>query len=331
MSSKKVGLAITIALLSFFSGFDAYGQRSYSNTLTSTPLASFQPDREGSYITLGLRKYINSFTSYQFPDSPGGDIGTDPISRLEWPWEQTFGVIKLGHNYPGVQVNFEGAATLFKDSGLLAQDSDWTDAAQPSQKTIFSDALATPRNWTIDTSVGFFAPFLPSIQWLLGYRAQQFRFTYTDMLQRELGRQPIYDSGEVIQFNQSYKIYYGGGALCAQFEPGRWLGTLAAYNFFLRLQGDVGYVTANNLDFHVLREPGPRFTYEYTTGICWHLNLAAEYRLKKFFTLGLAGDFMSIRTRGSHSWTEPRTALSWDGAKVWSEQKYVEANATLNF
>ena len=159
MSSNKVGLAITIALLSFFSVFDSYGQRSSSNTVTSTPLASFRPDREGSYMTLGLRKYINSFTSYQFPDSPGGDIGTDPISRLEWPWEQTFGVIKLGHNYPGVQVNFEGAATLFKDSGLLAQDSDWTDAAQPSQKTIFSDALATPRNWTIDTSVGFFAPF----------------------------------------------------------------------------------------------------------------------------------------------------------------------------
>jgi hypothetical protein len=233
---------------------------------------------------------------------------------LEWPWEQTFGVIKLGYDYPGVQVNFEGAATLFKDSGLLAQDSDWTDAAQPSQKTIFSDALATPRNWTIDTSVGFFAPFLPFIQWSLGYRAQQFRFTYTDMSQRELGRPSIYDSGEVIQF-----------------EPGRSIGTLSAYNFFLKLLGDVGYVTANNLDFHVLRESGPRFTYEYTTGICWHLNLAAEYRLKKFFTLGLAGDFMSIRTRGSHSWTEPGTALSWDGAKVWSELKYFEANATLNF
>jgi hypothetical protein len=115
---------------------------------------------------------------------PRGEVGTDPISRLEWPWEQTFGVIKLGHNYPGVQINFEGAATLFKDSGLLAQDSDWTDAAQPSQETIFSDALATPRNWTIEPSVSFFDPFLPSIQWLIGYRAQQFRFTYTDMSQR---------------------------------------------------------------------------------------------------------------------------------------------------
>ena len=30
-----------------------------------------------------------------------------------------------------------------------------------------------------------------------------------------MGRQPIYDSGEVIQFNQSCKIYYGGGALSA--------------------------------------------------------------------------------------------------------------------
>jgi hypothetical protein len=46
---------------------------------------------------------------------PRGEVGIDPISRLEWPWEQTFDVVKLGHNYPGVQVNFEGAATLFKE------------------------------------------------------------------------------------------------------------------------------------------------------------------------------------------------------------------------
>jgi hypothetical protein len=145
-----------------------------------------------------------------------------------------FWCYKIGHNYRGVQVNFEGAATLFKDSGLLAQDSDWTDAAHPSQKIIFSDALATPRNWTIDTSVGFFAPFLPSIQWLIGYRAQQFRFTYTDMSQRELGRKPIYDSGEVIQFKQSYKIYYGSGALCAQFEPGSCGANNLAMDFYLQ-------------------------------------------------------------------------------------------------
>jgi hypothetical protein len=41
------------------------------------------------------------------------------------------------------QIFQQGVATLFKDSGLLAQDSDWTDAAQPSKKIIFSDALAT--------------------------------------------------------------------------------------------------------------------------------------------------------------------------------------------
>ena len=149
------------------------------------PFASPIPSQAGTCLTLGLRKYINSFTSKQFPDAPGG-IGSDPLSRLEWPWEQIFGVVKLSSRYRGIQVNFDGAATLFPYSGLKSQDSDWLDPNNPGQKLVFSEANDFPRGWTFDTRIGYTIPAFSSIQWLLGYRAQQFRFTATDGMQHSL-------------------------------------------------------------------------------------------------------------------------------------------------
>lgn len=96
--------------------------------------------------------------------------------------------MKTGLILKGLQVNFEGALTLLTYSGLKAQDSDWTDETLPDQKTIFSDAEARPRGWTFDASFGFDLPFSDRIRWIVGYRAQQFMFTYTDMYQSELYR-----------------------------------------------------------------------------------------------------------------------------------------------
>ncbi len=294
------------------------------------------------YMSLGLRRYINSFTSYEFVIPEWPEI--DPASRLEWPWEQTYGVIKAGFMYRGLQVNLEGASTLLTYSGLMAQDSDWEDPGQPNQMTTFSEAEAHPRGWTIDASVGFDLPVLANVRWILGYRAQQFRFTYTDMYQKELyhPERNGMDEGEAIQFTQDYRHYYGGTVTGAQLDMGNvssyMMGTILA----VRLLGDVGYVTANNLDYHVLRLPGPRHTYEITNGISWRLNLATDLKVNNRFTVGLAGEFMRIRTQGSHRMTNPagldgdgnyvpNTDESWQGARVWSEQKFIEFNASLNF
>ncbi len=298
----------------------SFGQ---GNDRTSMPIASVIPSQAGTYLTLGLRKYISSFTSKQYPDVPGGDVASDPISRLEWPWEQIFGVVKLSSSYRGIQVNFEGAATLFTYSGLKSQDSDWLDPNNPGQKIVFSEANDFPRGWTFDTSIGYTIPAFSSIHWLLGYRAQQFRFTATDGMQSSLWEQfnGWLLPGAGTEFSQYYKIYYFGGAL------GSWL----PYNLFVRVIGDVGYVTADNVDYHARRTPAPRVDYQATRGTCWHLNLSTEYRFKDFGSLALAGDFMSITTNGVHRLTAPGTDLSWDGARVWSEQKYIEVNASLIF
>lgn len=294
------------------------------------------------YLSLGVRKYINSYTSYEFLDPDFKFV--DPLSKLEWPWEQTYGVVKTGLILKGLQVNFEGASTLLTYSGLKAQDSDWTDETLPDQKTIFSDAEARPRGWTFDASFGFDLPFSDRIRWIVGYRAQQFRFTYTDMHQNELYRPDRngFDPGEAIQFTQDYRHYYGGAVTGAQFDMGSVSSYMSGTILAIRLLGDVGYVTANNVDYHVLRLPAPRHTYEVTSGISWRLNLATDFRINDRFTVGLAGEFMRIRTQGSHRMTNPegldeqgryvrRIDESWDGARVWSDQKFVELNGAMSF
>jgi hypothetical protein len=92
-----------------------------------------------------------------------------------------------------VEVNFEGASTLFTNSGLKEQDSDWFDRNNPGQKIVFSEVQDFPRRWTFDTSVGYTMPCFPIVQWVLGYRAQQFRFTNTDGMQHSIW--PWYDGG----------------------------------------------------------------------------------------------------------------------------------------
>jgi hypothetical protein len=287
------------------------------------PSGSVISRQEGFNFTLGLRKYINSFTSRQFPDAPWSDNKNDPLSRLEYPWEQTFGVVKLGTIYRGIQVNFEGAATLFTDSGLKEQDSDWEDPHTIGQKTKFSEANDFPRCWTFDANIGYAIPALPAIQWLLGYRIQQFRFNMMDGVQYSLIDPPHIDylHGEGSAFSQHYKISYLGAAIYSSLP----------YNLFARLSGDVGNVIANNVDNHIRRDEGKMYSYNSTRGICWHVDLALEYRVKEFASIGLVGDFMSITTRGGHRRVDPGVDESWDGAVVWSEQKYIEVNGTLIF
>jgi hypothetical protein len=91
------------------------------------PSDSGIPRQEGFYVTAGLRKYINSFTSKEFPSDPRNSDRFDPESRLEFPWQQTLGVIKLGGYYYGVEVNFEGASTLFVSAEPMIQDGETID------------------------------------------------------------------------------------------------------------------------------------------------------------------------------------------------------------
>jgi len=68
--------------------------------------ANLSQPEGNSYLNLmvGLRKYFNSFTSWQFPNFQGPQ---DPLSRLEYPWDQTFLAIRGTTTYAGLEVNME--------------------------------------------------------------------------------------------------------------------------------------------------------------------------------------------------------------------------------
>jgi len=61
---------------------------------------NFSQPTGNSYLNLmvGLRKYFSSFTSWQLPSNSGPQ---DPISRLEYPWDQTFLAIRGTTSYSG--------------------------------------------------------------------------------------------------------------------------------------------------------------------------------------------------------------------------------------
>lgn len=293
-------------------------------------------ERQGYYGSLGVRKYFNSFTSYQFPDPEQPVL--NPLSRLEWPWEQLFGVARMGAPVGRLQLNLEVGSTLSVFSRLKAQDSDWEDVNNPGQKTIFSDAQARPRCWTFDGNVVGPLTDNSRIRWLAGYRVQQFRFTYTDMLQREIFEpgagyfpaQFYFEPGAAIEFRQNYKHLYLGGIVSASMDLGAVSPLLAQYEVLARFQADYGFVRADNEDYHILRTPGPRYTTESSRGSSWHLNLGVEFKASNRLGFTLEGDFMRIYTKGRHVLSEPGYTEAWDGARVWSEQKYVTFSCCLS-
>jgi hypothetical protein len=293
------------------------------------PSLGYCDPASGFLATLGVRKYINSFTSYQFPDPPGGEIGSNPLSRLEWPWDQLYGVARLGKNYQSFGVEIEYASTALLGSSLKAQDSDWTDPANPNQKTVFSDARAKPRGWTLDVCGTIPVPDISYVKGVLGFRAQQFNFTYTDLLQRELGLPPEFVPGEGIEFTEYYKHCYVGGLVSGLIPMGVLTERLASVALFVKAQLDWGYVTANNHDFHVLR--GNRHTFENTRGSSWHANLTLGIFAGTRVKVDLEGDFIRIKTTGSHHLIDPPGDEGWDGAKVWSDQQFVTITGSYFF
>ena len=293
------------------------------------PAISFTPTGN-SYLNLmvGLRKYFNSFTSWQLPASPGPQ---NPISRLEYPWDQTFIAIRGSAEYNSLEVNMEWSGTINVISSPKAQDSDWLDARNPNQKTTFSEAEATPRCWTADFSCNMPVPGFPSMRGVIGYRLSQFKFTNTDGFQYGIyddetdhyGYYTIPLPGPFIEFSQYYKQIYGGGILQSPLDLAEILGGWRFQPLQLRLQADASYVSGNSHDQHLLRNI---FGIIRSEGVGWHVNLSAGLNTGRF-RFDLEGDLRGIQTSG-----QIQTPTQYiDGAKAWSEQKYLGINGTIFF
>ena len=293
-----------------------------------------------SYLNLmvGLRKYFNSFTSWQFPSFQGPQ---DPLSRLEYPWDQTFLAIRGTTTYAGLEVNMEWSGTLSVLSNSKAQDSDWQDPNNPNQKTTFAEAEATPRCWIIDLGCNMKIPGFSFLSPVAGYRISQFKFTNTDVYQYSIYEEGtptyVYSSmflpGPNIEFSQYYKQFYGGGILDASFNFPEISNVLRMPPLLLRIQADVSYVMGNNHDEHLLRGYNLQSKVD-SSGFGWHVNIITGFRTGSF-RFDIEGDVRSVNTTGQMLDMNGDHAGPYvkyiDGAKAWSEQKYLGINGTIFF
>ena len=91
---------------------------SYAQTVTTSPSAI---GRNGLHYSLGIQKFINSFTSYQFPNPFPPE--QDPLSRLEFPLDQWFLGIFSGFSAQSWVLSGELWVNLNRESRKHMQDS----------------------------------------------------------------------------------------------------------------------------------------------------------------------------------------------------------------
>jgi hypothetical protein len=302
--------------------------------------ANFSQTTGNSYLNLmvGLRKYFNSFTSWQFPNFQGPQ---DPLSRLEYPWDQTFLAIRGTATYTGLEVNMEWSGTLSVVSNSKAQDSDWQDPNDPNQKTTFAEAEATPRCWIVDLSCNMQVPGLAFLKGVAGFRNSQFKFTNTDVYQYSIYDEEtntyvissVFLPGPNIEFSQYYKHLYGGGILDASFNFPEISNGLRIPPLLLRIQADASYVMGKNHDEHLLRGYNLQSTVD-SSGLGWHVNIMTGFRTGRL-KFDIEGDMRGVSTTGQMLDMNGDPAGPYakhiDGAKAWSEQKYLGINGTIFF
>jgi outer membrane protease len=312
----------------------AQGVSSLLADWTAFDAADFVKGSPGLCQSMGIRKFINSFTSYQFanPFPPF----QDPLSRLEFPIDQWFLGLTTKYGARSWSVQAQGWINVNRESGLKMQDSDWDDDANPSQKTIFSEsACRLNQGLLFDTYLAVNIPWqrFRNVRPVVGYRYQYFVFTTHDGAQAALGGsledQILALPGDGIDFKQKFNHVYFGGVIRTSFEAG-YMYSLPRVDF--ECQVDYALVSAKNEDSHLLRA-GDRLTVENTKGHCWHAMVAIGFMRRGVVSARIEADFKRLMTDGDHQLSNNLFNLnfSFDGSRVWSDQASISALGQLVF
>jgi len=285
----------------------------------------------GHYCSIGMKKYINSFTSYQFPNPFAPE--QDPLSRLEFPIDQWFMGIETSYYARWWTLQCQGWMNVTREGSLKMQDSDWDDETRPGQKTIFSESKSRlNRGVLVDIRVTTATPLeqVINIRPVFGYRNESFFFTTHDGFQVVLGGGISDLPGDGIEFRQAFSHYYVGGSLNTTIKST--VAPVTLPEVALNCQFDYAFVSARNEDLHLLRS-GERITRERTSGHCWHACLRAVCKANKTVWIVLEGDFKRLLTNGSHQLTNGlfNIDFSFGGSRVWSDQATISALAEIKF
>lgn len=302
-----------------------------SGVLCSAQEILRRTENPGFYQSLELTKFLNSFTSYEFPNP--FPPGQSPLSRLEFPIDQWFLGLATSYAAPSWTLRAKGWINLNNESGLKMQDSDWDDDVNIAQKTIFSESnCRLNRGVLIDVACSIATPLEPAIflRPVVGYRYQHFFFTTHDGFQASLDGEAFNLPGDGINFKQSFDHLYFGGIFNTSFDLSAWSGTFPSLRF--DFQADYAIVRAKNEDLHLLRA-GDHITSDSTRGHCWHLAVGLDLFVSRSMAARLCGDFKRILTDGSHRLTNSLIAIdfSFSGAQVWSDQASISAMGTVSF
>jgi hypothetical protein len=280
----------------------------------------------GCYSDLGIKKFINSFCSYQFPGQPGGTFaGQNPLSRLESPIDQWFVGVQLNQVYRTMTFSAELWGRLNQEARLKFQDSDWEFPSDPGQKTTFSESnCRMERGWLADVNADWevVAYGGASLRPVAGYRWQNFRFVSHDGFQTSIAGNPQGPlAGDYILNSYVFKDFYVGAR--SYVDCGR---------FGLVLQADWGWLRADSFDHHLRRGElgGPM----YGNGNSWHLSAIVGVAVGKNVNLRVEGDFKRLVAKNctmeNHDENGVLTGI-WDGAKIWSDQQSIAAYGELRF
>lgn len=279
----------------------------------------------------GIKKFWNSFTSYQFPNPYPPN--QDPLSRLEFPIDQWFATAGVKYIAPHWAIMVKASHNISRHSDMKMQDSDWEDDTRPFQKTIFSESDCTlDKGLLLDTKVLFDPPIFRTsvIKGVIGYRFQEFHFTTHDGTQLTLNGFVTPIDGDGIEFTQKFlHVYFGGqfdyriNRIFRRNIPSPIYGTILA---------DYAIVDALNEDLHLLRM-GERITREDTIGHCWRIGLIGAMNISQRLKVEMEADFKRIITHGDHKLMNAPLGVyfSFDGSEVWSDQFQISANGVFTF
>ena len=283
-----------------------------------------------------VRPYFDSHTSYQFGTSPNDPDwpppGYAPLSKLTFGLDSTWTGLRVGLQRPDAAVHFEWLAPLQQNINGNMVDYDWNINVPRNDPTRLDSMTLSSERWNegqmldlgLDVKATDGVLGMPIEIWpMIGFRWQRFNITASGLDYRvpPLGPQPQYDGVDVITFSQQYYLLYVGGQLRTEW----WcLGRPVA----LKFQGDWSGTWGYNVDHHLLRSGGDRYTMEGTSGGATHLALIAEIPVMQNIIVGIQADHLAIHTTGWHRmyWPSQGADLKWtNGVEVNSSQTSITA------
>jgi len=283
-------------------------------------------------IDYQVRTLFNSHTSYEFGTGPGTTPAYAPLSKLDWSLDSTWHGLRVGLEKPDWSVHFEWLTPIEDDVHGQMADFDWLTPADPSQ--LDSLTLSSLR-WNDGQMLDLGGEFkwsdcflgLPIEVWPgAGFRFQRFDMTARDVFY-VVPPDGLQYEGDAITFNQQYYQLYIGGELRTEL-------CLLGMPVDLTFEGDWAGTWGFNVDHHLLRTGGDRYTMENTSGGTVHLALIAETPVTRSLSIGVRGDHMAIDTTGTHRmvWQSQGLDLEWDnGVAVKSDQTSITAFVRLDY